>query len=249
MKINLLSVGIISTIMIGSIAYAITVGVEPPASYINNLKNCTKSTITEKGNSIQEYTIKGMLPNGRCEVYISSYTNFADPKVYEGYKTMAHAFSQMANDMAKDKSKQITEADIPNQAQMIEQGKKEKDIIVCKFSDNERKALISAYQKHDSKNPPAKIENGSISFSFDSSKMSSYDNLMLTLSDGVCQSPNDPNGKSKKYACEYADTTCYVTKYEKGFSSFKCTNNRDVSFKMMDTIEKHINQGMCKQIF
>lgn len=253
MKINLLSVGIISTIMIGSIAYAITVGVEPPASYINNLKTCTKSTITEKGNSIQEYTIKGMLPNGRCEVYISSYTNFADPKVYEGYKTMAHAFSQMANDMAKDKSKQITEADIPSQAQMIEQGKKEKDIIVCKFSNNERKALINAYQKHDSKNPPAKVENGNISYSFDISKVSSYDKLMMKLS-GPCSTYDAEDissaNKEKKYACEYADTTCYWTDLGNGASSMSCTNeDKTIStFKLMDKVKQHVKAGMCQEI-
>ena len=120
--------------------------------------------------------------------------------------------------------------------------------MICKFSENERKALYNAYQKHDSKNPPAKVENGNISFSFDSSKMSSYDNLMLTLSGGVCQNPNDANGKYKKYACEYADTTCYVTEF-KGMHSFKCTNDRDIDFKTMNTIEKHINQGMCERIF
>ncbi len=237
------------TLIISTAVYAVTIGVEPPAQYINNLKTCTKSSIKENGSLITEYTIKGKLPNGRCEVYLSNYTNFEDPKVYEGFKTVTKSFAQMANNMEKDKSKQITDADIPTQAQMIEQGKKEKDEMVCRFSENERKALYNAYQKHDSKNPPAKVENGNVSFSFDTSKMSSYDNLMLTLSDGVCQIPNDPNGKSKKYACEYADTTCYVTKYEKGFNSFKCTNDRDIDFKTMDTIEKHINQGMCERIF
>ena len=37
-------------------------------------------------------------------------------------------------------SKQITDTDIPTQAQMIEQGKKEKDEMICKFSENERKS-------------------------------------------------------------------------------------------------------------
>lgn len=248
MKKKILIASIFTTIITCAV-YAVTIGVEPPAQYINNLKTCTKSTIKQNNGTAIEYTIKGKLPNGRCEVYISSYTDFSNPKVYEGFKTVAKSFAEMANDMGKDKSKQITDADIPTQAQMIEQGKKEKDEMICKFSESERKALINAYQKHDGKNPPAKIENDNISFSFDTSKMSSYDNLMMTFSDGVCQNPNDPNGKTKKYTCEYADTTCYVTKYEKGFSSFKCTNDRDISFKMMDTIEKHINQGMCEQIF
>lgn len=237
------------TLIISTAVYAVTVGVEPPAQYINNLKTCTKSSIKENGSLITEYTIKGKLPNGRCEVYLSNYTNFKDPKVYEGFKTVIKSFVQMANNLEKDKSKQITitEADIPTQAQMIEQGKKEKDEMICKFSEKERKALYDAYQKHDSKNPPAKFENGNVNFSFDSSKMSSYDNLMHTLSNRVCQSPNDSNGKSKEYACEYADTTCYVKEY-KGGRSYSCTKE-DIDFEKMDIIDKHVDQGICERIF
>ena len=238
-----------TTLIIGTAVYAVTLGIEPPVQYINNLKTCTKSTFKQSGAAVEEYTIKGKLPNGRCEVYISSYTNFADPKVYEGFQIMTKSFTQMANDMEKDKSKQITNADIPTQEQMIEQFKKEKDEMVCKFSESERKALYEAYQKHDSKNPPAKVENGNVSFSFDTSKMSSYDNLMLTFSHTVCKNPNEPNPKAKKYVCEYADTSCYVTKYQNGASSFKCTNNKDIDFKQMNIIEKHVDQGMCEQIF
>ena len=248
MKKKILTAGGL-TLIISTAVYAITLGIEPPAQYINNLKTCTKSSIKESGSTINEYTIKGKLPNGRCEVYISSYTNFEDPKVYEGFKTVTKAFAEMANDMSKDKSKQITDTDIPTQAPMIEQSKKEKDEMICKFSKDEREALYSAYQKHDGKNPPAKVENGNVSFSFDSSKMSSYDNLMMTLSGGVCQNPNDTNGKSKKYACEYADTTCYVTEFENGLKSYKCTKDKDLDFKTMDTIGKHIKQGMCERIF
>ena len=111
------------TLIISTAVYAVTVGVEPPAQYINNLKTCTKSTVKDSGNTINEYTIKGKLPNGRCEVYISSYTNFEDPKVYEGFKTITKSFTQMANNMEKDKSKQITDADIPTQAQMVKKKK------------------------------------------------------------------------------------------------------------------------------
>lgn len=249
MKKGILTASILTVLIISTAVYAVTIGVEPPAQYMNNLRTCTKSTVKQNGGTIEEYTIKGKLPNGRCEVYISSYTNYADPKVYDGFKLMTKSFAQMANDMAKNNSNKITDADIPTQEQMIEQGKKEKDEMICKFSENERKALYEAYQKHDSKNPPAKVENGNVSFSFDSSKMSSYDNLMLIFSNTVCKNPNEPDQKTKKYVCEYADTSCYVNKFSNGGSSFKCTNNKDIDFKQMDTIEKHVNQGMCEQIF
>jgi len=113
---------IVLTIFTAStITYALTIGIEPPVQYINNLKTCTKSSIKINETQIQEYTIKGKLPNGRCEVYISSYTNFADPKVYENFKTVAKSFAGMANDLNKN-------TDIPTQTQMIEQGLKEKDL-------------------------------------------------------------------------------------------------------------------------
>lgn len=252
MKTNLISVGIISTIMIGSIAYALVIGVEPPAAYINNLKNCTRSTITEKGSSIQEYTIKGQLPNGRCEVYISSYTNFADPKIYENYKSLMKSFAGMTNDLNKNKKPfDIKDSDLPTQQEIIEKAKKEKDITVCKFSKNERLALINAYQKHDSKNPPAKIENGSITFSFDSSKMSSYDKLMSTYNNGPCSSyENSGVQNKKKYACEYADTTCYWTDLGNGASTMSCTKKPENSnnFALMNKVQEHVKAGMCQEI-
>ena len=35
------------TLIISTAVYAVTVGVEPPAQYINNLKTCTKSTVKD----------------------------------------------------------------------------------------------------------------------------------------------------------------------------------------------------------
>lgn len=253
MKKNLMIIGLISILLTGSLVYAITLGVEPPASYINNLKTCTKSTITQKDAVVSEYTIKGLLPNGRCEVYMSSYTNFEDPKVYEGFKTMSKAFAGMAKDMAKDKNiPDIKESDIPTQQEMIIQGKKEKQITVCKFSRSEREALYNAYQKHDSKNPPAKFENGNISFSFDTNKMSSYDNLMMKLNNGPCttyEGTVSSSKKEKKYACEYSDTTCYWTVLKNG-GSMSCTNEpkSGSTFDIMDKVEEHVKAGMCQEI-
>lgn len=255
MKKNLMVTGIL-TLLTCCAAYAIVVGVEPPASYINNLKTCTKSTLKKTDNGmVQEYTIKGLLPNGRCEVSMSYYTDFSDPKVYEGFKSMAKSFAGMAKDMAKDKNiPDIKDSDFPSQQEMIEQGKKEKQITVCKFSKDERTALYNAYQKHDSKNPPAKVENGNISFSFDSSKMSSYDKLMMKLNGGPCSTYDAKDissaNKEKRYACEYADTTCYWTDLGNGASTMSCTNEPEgvSTFKLMDKVKQHVKAGMCQEI-
>ena len=253
MKKRILTASILTTLVISTAVYTITVGVEPPAQYINNLKTCTKSTFKQSGAAIDEYTIKGKLPNGRCEVYISSYTNFADPKVYEGFKIMTKSFAQMANDIAKNNSNKITDADIPTQEQMIEQGKKEKYEMICNFSERERKALYEAYQKHDGKNPPAKIENGNVSFSFDSSKMSSYDNLSVEYGNyGPCKDLNEEGAPSKKYFCKYADTTCYVRTKNTYTPSVSCSQkdgSLETYYTYEDPVLKHAKQGLCEQLF
>jgi len=240
--LSVLSILSFCAFQIQQYAQAVVIGKEPPSIFINNLKNCTKSSLTDKGSTIDEYIIKGTLPNGRCEVIISSYTNFADNKVYANYKTMAKSIGKMAK-------ANIQDSDIPTQQQMIEQGKKEKDITICKLSQDERNALYNAYQKHDSKNPPAKMDDkGNMSFSFDSSKISSYDKLMLLYSNGPCTTPENEH-KEKRYVCEYADTTCYYSKQDNGISSMKCTKEPPQdSFKFMDTVQKHVESGMCQLI-
>ncbi len=261
MKNKLMVSGIVSIMLFGSIAYAIVVGFEPPATYINNLKNCTRSTLKQTTNGmVQEYTIKGLLPNGKCEVSMSYYTDFSDPKVYEAFKTRTKFFMGMAKNMAKDKNiPDIKDSDfLPSQQEMIEQGKKRKTITVCKFSKEERTALYNAYQKYDSKKiSPAKVENGNVSFSYDTSKIS-YDNLMMKLNDGPC-STNDVEDissekKEKKYVCEYADTTCYWTDLGNGAASMSCTNEDRIkqyqhfNFELMDKVEQHVRAGMCQRI-
>ena len=100
---------------------------------------------------------------------------------------------------------------------MIKQGLEEKNILLCKFSAKERDQLYVAYQMHDDKATTiTKKPDGSTSYSFDSKNMGSYDKLMMNLAQGPCtdMTPDTVkvNGKSEKYSCEYADTTCYVTK-------------------------------------
>lgn len=180
MKKFLFLFGIISLFITESIALAVTIGIEPPAGYMNNLKTCTKSYNKTTASTVDEYTIKGLLPDGRCEVILSNYTNFADPKVYEGFKTfgigMAEAFS----------GKKIAPENIPTQAQMLEQAKKEKEITVCKFTREQRLALYKAYQKHDNKNSCITKPDGTQSCSFNTENMSSYDKLMMNYQSGTC---------------------------------------------------------------
>lgn len=177
MKKSYIKLGIIGLLLtiISSAVIASTNTNEPPQEYINNLKSCKTSTITKDGASIYQYTIKGLLPDGRCEVEISSYTNFADPKIYEGFITIMKGF-------AGDKLK---ESDIPTQAQMIEQGKKEKTITHCKFTKEQRYALHAAYLKHDGKNNCV-TNGGTTNCHFSTSDMSSYDRLMMNYSVGTC---------------------------------------------------------------
>ncbi|MCM1339754.1 MAG: hypothetical protein NC191_08795 [Muribaculaceae bacterium] len=254
MQKRILTASILTVLIISTTAYAVIIGDEPPAQYINNLRTCTKSTIKRNDTVINKYIIKGKLPNGRCEVYTSSYTNFADPKVYETFKSITKMFSEMANEINKSKSQQqITKIAIPTQEQMIQQAQKEKEEIICKFSEKERKALYEAYQKHDSTNPPGKIENGNVSFSFDTSKMSSYDKLMLQYENyGPCKKTNEQRNSFKKYVCKYADTTCYVTTEDDYSPSISCSQ-KDDSFNTLYTnrnkVLDHVKQNLCEQIF
>ncbi len=178
MKKLLSMLTITSIISIGAISCAFVVGVEPPASYMNNLRSCTPSTVKTSGATVDEYTIKGTLPDGRCEVTHMNYTNFADQKVYEGFTMFTKA---LGGDKIKDN-------DIPTQAQMIEQGKKEAHIVNCKFTLEQRKALHAAYLKKDSKNACVTKPDGTQSCTFSTSTMSSYDKLMLSYSTGTCTS-------------------------------------------------------------
>ncbi len=175
MKRNFIILGIISIVTAGSIAIAAASNNEPPQEYINNLKSCKTSTIDKNGATIEQYTIKGLLPDGRCDVEISSYTNFADPKIYEGFITILKGFG----------GENIKESDIPTQAQMIEQGKKEKTITRCKFTKEQRYALHAAYLKHDGKNNCV-TKNGTTSCHFSTSDMSSYNRLMMNYNVGTC---------------------------------------------------------------
>ena len=177
MKKFLISVSVLSLILTGTVIAATTDENEPPQAYINNLKVCKASTTKRNGSILAQYTIKGLLPDGRCEVEISEYTNFADPKVYEGYTMVLKAF--VGNELKK--------TGIPTQAQMIEQGKQEKSTTYCKFTKEQRYALNAAYLKHDNKNKCVTSANGTTSCDYSTYNMSSYDKLMLDYSLGTCK--------------------------------------------------------------
>lgn len=166
----------ICIVAIGISVYAITLGAEPPAQYMKNLKTCTPTNIKVTDTLVSEYVIKGKLLDGRCQVTISSYTNFANPKVYEGFKNITKAFG----------GNKIKDSDIPTQAQMIEQGKKEKMVDNCKFTPTQRNELYNAYLKHDGKYTPAKVSDKSIDISWSSDNTSSYERLMMSYSNGTC---------------------------------------------------------------
>lgn len=171
--ITTLSIASIVSIGLYSSAYTFIMGVEPPASYMNNLRNCTKSTVKTDGATVDEYTIKGLLPDGKCEVEHSNYTNFADPQVYSGFVGFTKA---LGGDKLKD-------SDIPTQAQMIEQGKKEKFVQICRFTNEQRKALHAAYLKQDNGKACKTMPDGSQKCTFSTDSMSSYDKLMLEYAD------------------------------------------------------------------
>lgn len=239
---------------------AITVGIEPPAEFMNALKTCTQGTYKDTNNKSMsiEYVIKGKLPNGRCEYTRTSYTDFSNKETYEAAKKMLGGFAQMAEDMAKQQGQKFEKpVEFPSQEEMIKMTQDEKDIMTCKLSQTEIDMLYEAWQKHDDKNPPAKITENEVSFSWDSSQMSTYDHLMIKLASGPCSSSNEqtsPNEKIKKYACEYADTTCYITitKIQDGGegSTMRCTNeNPDVSTSnLIYKVKEHAEAGYCEEI-
>lgn len=246
------------TLLTGGIVYAISLGIEPPDSYIYNLNTCTKSSIKKNVNGmVMEYNIKGLLPNGRCEVHMSDYMDYSNPKTYENFKKMIEPFTEMAKDMSKDK-KTTQNIKIPSQQEMIKQGKK---LTVCKFSKGERLALVNAYKKHDGNAQNSKVENGHTTYSFDFSKISSYEKLMLHLYNyGPCnyydpgEIPSADKEKDvsseKTYVCKYADTTCYWTDSDKNGSAVSCTNeNKSISsFEIKNKVREHVKTGMCQRL-
>lgn len=240
MKKKFILICFITTIIIGSIVHAITVKTEPPADFINNLKTCTKSSFYENNTTISEYTIKGKLPNGRCEIYLTAYANYANNYVYNQYKEMMNTFSEMRGDNPQ-------KINILSQAEMIQQAKKEKHTISCKLNNEEINALYAAYQKHNSKNPPDKISKDNIKFYFDTTNMGSFNNLLISYISGPCHSSYEKDKSFKRYACEYADATCYVTLYSDGTNRIKCNNEREQNFdfKITDKVIKHVKSGMC----
>lgn len=254
----ILSILSIITVQLQQYVLAVTMGIEPPAAYMNNLKTCTPGTFNDKQSSmVMEYSIKGLLSTGRCDVIITSYTDFSDPEDYKTAKEMLGGFIGMAESMAKESGQEFDKSAIPSTDEILKMAQNEKYIVHCKFSQVERNELYSAWQKHDGKNKPAqKTANGGYSFSWDSSKMSSYENLMFKLSQGPCEnyssSEEQSTSKSKKYACEYADTTCYWTSFGENSNGgmMQCTkeNPNADTFKVMDKVKEHVKAGYCEQI-
>lgn len=147
----------ISFISLSSAAYALLAGLNPPEDYIKKLKTCTRSVTTNSSIAYETYAIKGLLPDGRCEVQFERYTNFANNKVYNGYKTLYSSYSKNGK--------------VPTQAEMIEQSKRDKDVMICKFTPAQRLALYDAYYKSP------QVGNGS----------SPFDKLMNSYFAGTCQ--------------------------------------------------------------
>lgn len=223
MKKFFLSTSIISMITIGSIGFALTNGSLPPAKYIENLRTCTKSTIINKTPShTQEYSIKGKLPNGRCEVSIITSTNYANNETYKQSIEMAKGLG-------------IPAQKLPSQQQLIQNADEHTVCTICKLNDNERKVLYDAYQ-NDRKlgqNTYWKFMN-----KFDEGPcLTRYKNDL-----------NDIKNR-KTYACEYADTTCYWTDLGGGASSVACTKEPPGGiFPFLKTVEKHAKAGFCPRI-
>lgn len=240
MKKFLLLLGLLA---IGSCVFAVPIGVEPPAEFMTALRTCTKGTYNaQEGGLVVSYTIKGKTQTGRCIVEYSDYTDFSNKETYEGFVSLVKSLG----------GEKLNPSDIPTQEQMIEQGLKEKDTMICKFNSKERERLYAAYKKHDG-NPTTTTKNpdGSTKYSFDSNKMSSYDSLMFELSLGPCEVLNSDfeslNVRSTIYACEYSDTTCYVNKSSSGGMSATCSPEKKGPMPW-NTIEKHVNSGMCEKL-
>ena len=239
---------------------AVTLGIEPPANFMNALRSCTVGKYKDTNNKsmISEYYIKGILPNGRCEFTRTSYTDFSNKETYETAKRILGDFAEMAESMAKEQSQKFEKpTGFPSQEEMIKMTQEEKDIMTCKLSKNEINMLYEAWQKHDDKNAPAKVTDNEISFSWSSSKMSSFDGLMMRFSSGPCTSSNDATGStnaiSKKYACEYADTTCYITilTYNDGTegATMTCTYEPEgVNHSRISKVKEHAKSGLCEEL-
>ena len=133
MKKSFVLFSLISLISLSSVVYAMTLGVIPPENYIKNLKSCTKGVAVNNSTVYETYTVKGLLPDGRCEVQIVSYTNFANKKVYDEFKSLYSSFYK--------------DGKVPSQAEMIEKGKQDKDIMTCKFTKEQRDALYKNLQE------------------------------------------------------------------------------------------------------
>lgn len=234
MKKFLLLLGVL---FLGTCVFAVTIGVEPPAKFMTSLKNCTPSTYKEKQNGLAlSYSIKGKTSSGRCIVEFSEYTDFSNRETYNGYIAM---ISSLAGD-------KIKQAKIPTQEQMIVQGKKEQTTMVCKFSKDERQNLYDAYLLHDDNSKSETLNpDGTISYSFDSSKMGSYDRLMMKYSQGPCADKS--NKPLPMYACVYADTTCYVRMREGGAYSVSCSPDKD-GFNHMNKVIEHAKSNMCERL-
>ena len=77
--------------------------------------------------------------------------------------------------------------------------------------------------------------------------MGSFNNLLISYISGPCHSSYEKDKSFKRYACEYADATCYVTLYSDGTNRIKCNNEREQNFdfKITDKVIKHVKSGMC----
>ena len=178
MKKIFVLLSIISFVSLSSVVYAITLGLTPPENYIKNLKTCTKGVAVNNSTAYQTYTVKGLLPDGRCEVQIVSYTNFANKEVYDGYKMLYSAFSK--------------DGKVPSQAEMIEKGKQDKDIMTCKFTQAQRDALYKAYYQslgHKQPGGCTKTADGGThcEYEISGSSMSPYEKLIMSYYAGTCQ--------------------------------------------------------------
>lgn len=244
---------ILSAVLLGSCVYAVVVAVEPPLAYMNALKICKAGTFKQQDPSGLNltYKIKGKLPNGRCEVEFTEFTDFSDKAIYDNYISFS-------KNMAKAFGSEIKDSELPTQAQMIKQGKEEAQAYTCKFSDKERQDLYNAYLKHDSQNPQPQVGKDSLKFSFDSSKVSSYDKLMQKYSlNGPCNNyaTMEEDGKNvltEKYVCEYSDTTCYATLYKMksgNGSSISCSGKNDIDDARWEIVKKHAESGKCFKLF
>lgn len=164
-------------LLLSSCVFAVTIGTEPPAEYMNALKDCKSGTFKTTDNALfVEYIIKGRI-NGKCHIQTSSHVVHNE----ETYNLAVSIIKSFGGDKIKD-------SDIPTMEEMNKQALLEKDIYACQLSDKEINDLYNAYLKHDSQNPPAKTDkDGGISISFSTDKISSYDKLLTSYYGTTCQ--------------------------------------------------------------